>query len=67
VPVTVVDGVRDATGAGDAFAAGFLTAHLGGRNTVEAVRAGHALAGAVLRSPGAVLDGEQLAALSTLE
>jgi sugar/nucleoside kinase (ribokinase family) len=66
VPVTVVDGVRDATGAGDAFAAGFLSAHLAGRNIVEAVQAGHVLAGAVLRSPGAALDGEQLAALFDL-
>ena len=67
VPVTVVDGVRDATGAGDAFAAGFLTAHLAGRSIIEAVHAGHALAAAVLRSPGAALDAEQLAAPSTLE
>lgn len=56
VPVTVVDEVRDATGAGDAFAAGFLSARLAGRDVIEAVHAGHALAGAVLRSPGAVLD-----------
>jgi sugar/nucleoside kinase (ribokinase family) len=67
VPVTVVDGVRDATGAGDAFAAGFLTARLAGRSITDAVHAGHALAAAVLRSPGAALDAEQLAAPSTLE
>lgn len=64
VPVAAVPDVLDATGAGDAFAAGFLTAHLAGRDAVEAVHAGHALARAVLRSPGAALDSDPL---STLE
>lgn len=56
IPVTVVDGVRDATGAGDAFAAGFLAASLAGRDIAEAVQAGHELARSVLRSPGATID-----------
>lgn len=56
VPVAGVAGVRDATGAGDAFAAGFLVAHLAGAGVLDAVRAGHELASAVLRSPGAALD-----------
>jgi sugar/nucleoside kinase (ribokinase family) len=67
VPVTVVDDVRDATGAGDAFAAGFLGARLAGSDVIRAVHAGHELAGAVLRSPGAALDAERPEALTTLE
>lgn len=55
VPVAAVDAVRDATGAGDAFAAGFLTARLAGSDVEGAVRAGHTLARAVLGSPGAAL------------
>lgn len=55
VPVAAVDAVRDATGAGDAFAAGFLTARLAGSDVEGAVRAGHRLARAVLGSPGAAL------------
>jgi sugar/nucleoside kinase (ribokinase family) len=60
VPVAGVAAVRDATGAGDAFAAGFLSAHLAGQDTLAAVEAGHALAGAVLQSPGAGLDVDQV-------
>ncbi len=56
VPVDPVAAVRDTTGAGDAFAAGFLTALAAGVAVDAAVRAGHALAARVLQQPGAVLD-----------
>lgn len=53
VPVPQASAVRDSTGAGDAFAAGFLTARMRGADQVAAVVAGHALARSVLFSPGA--------------
>ena len=55
VEVPPADGVRDTTGAGDAFAAGFLSALLDNAETVEAVEAGHNLARKVLAEPGATL------------
>jgi sugar/nucleoside kinase (ribokinase family) len=53
VPVPEAAAARDSTGAGDAFAAGFLAARAHGADQVEAASAGHDLAGSVLFSPGA--------------
>jgi len=53
VPVPEAAPARDSTGAGDAFAAGFLAARAHGADPVEAARAGHDLARSVLFSPGA--------------
>jgi sugar/nucleoside kinase (ribokinase family) len=56
VPVPPVGDVRDTTGAGDAFTAGFLAAVLAGADPVAATKAGHTLAGQVLGNPGATLN-----------
>ena len=53
VPVEPVDGVRDSTGAGDAFAAGWLSARMEGLSPRARVERAHALARRVLTSPGA--------------
>ncbi|WP_235508263.1 carbohydrate kinase family protein [Agromyces sp. Soil535] len=53
VDVAPVDGIRDLTGAGDAFAAGFLAATLQGADAAAACLAGHARAASVLVNPGA--------------
>lgn len=55
VPVPPVANVLDATGAGDAFAAGFLDAFSKGVAAPEAVVAGNKLAARVLVMPGASL------------
>ncbi|MEV1129949.1 PfkB family carbohydrate kinase [Agromyces sp. NPDC049794] len=53
VDVPAVSGIRDLTGAGDAFTAGYLAATLQGADVAAACRAGHASAASVLTSPGA--------------
>lgn len=52
VPVAPVASVRDLTGAGDAFAAGYLAAALGGEDVAACCLAGHRLAASVIASPG---------------
>ncbi|WP_353813237.1 carbohydrate kinase family protein [Agromyces sp. SYSU T00266] len=52
VPVPPVADVRDLTGAGDAFAAGYVAAALAGADATSACVAGHALAASVIASPG---------------
>jgi sugar/nucleoside kinase (ribokinase family) len=58
VPVPPIAEIRDLTGAGDAFNAGFLAA-LSGNDWLTACRAGHALAGQVIAHSGAVLTPVQ--------
>lgn len=56
VNVPPVVSVSDTTGAGDAFAAGFIGSFVVTGEIESALRAGHALAARVLRSPGATLE-----------
>jgi len=58
VPVLLRAAPIDTTGAGDAFNAAYLNARLRGAAPVEAARAGHLLAGSVIRYPGAILPRE---------
>ncbi|MFE7632918.1 carbohydrate kinase family protein [Kitasatospora sp. NPDC057518] len=58
VPVPPVAEVRDLTGAGDAFAAGFLAGFLDTGDLGRAAGLGHRSAARVLASPGASFGGE---------
>lgn len=53
VPVPHVEKVTDTTGAGDAFAAGFLARSIAGASWVECCETGHEVAATVLGQPGA--------------
>ena len=59
VAVTPVANIVDTTGAGDAFAAGFLPRYAQTKNIAEAITQGNALASRVLQSPGATLYTSQ--------
>jgi len=59
VAVTTVANIVDTTGAGDAFAAGFLPHYTQTKNINDAVAHGHAVASRVLQSPGATLNTSQ--------
>ena len=58
-PLRVVQPV-DTTAAGDSFNAGYTAARLRGASPVDAARAGHRLAGAVIMAPGAVIPREAM-------
>ena len=59
VAVTPIANIVDTTGAGDAFAAGFLPHYAQTKNINDAVAHGHAVASRVLQSPGATLNTSQ--------
>jgi 2-dehydro-3-deoxygluconokinase len=50
----------DTTAAGDSFNAAYLAARINGASLREAALAGHRLAGAVIQSPGAVIERERM-------
>jgi 2-dehydro-3-deoxygluconokinase len=58
VPVLERIAPIDTTGAGDSFNAAYLTARLAGQSPAEAARAGHILAGTVIRHRGAIMPRE---------
>lgn len=58
-----VAAIRDTTGAGDAFNAGYLAGRVRGLDPVACVQAGQRLAGLVLRHPGARAPRDDVVAL----
>jgi sugar/nucleoside kinase (ribokinase family) len=59
VSVIPVANIVDTTGAGDAFAAGFLPHYAQTKNIGNAITQGNLLASRVLQSPGATLNSSQ--------
>lgn len=60
LPSTPQGPVVDTTAAGDSFNAAYIAARLSGSATVEAARAGHLLAGAVVCHPGAIIPADAM-------
>lgn len=63
VPCAPVAHVVDATGAGDSFNAGYISARVEGADPVAAARIGHAVAAQVLGSHGALVPAERFRAV----
>jgi 2-dehydro-3-deoxygluconokinase len=55
-----VKDVVDTTAAGDSFGAAYMAARLGGKGPEEAARAGHRLAGTVIRHRGAIIPRDAM-------
>lgn len=66
LPTPPVAAIRDTTGAGDAFNAGYLAARLIGLDARRAIGSGQALAAEVLQHPGARAPKSAIAALPPL-
>ena len=64
LPTPEVQGIRDTTGAGDGFNAGYLSARLLGKTPEEAVTAGQRFSGEVIRHFGARLPKAFVPALA---
>ena len=60
VPPAIVVEPVDTTAAGDSFAAAYLAARRRGAGPEDAARAGHRLAGVVIRYPGAIIPREAM-------
>ena len=60
VPPEAVAEPVDTTAAGDSFAAAYLAARRRGAAPAKAARAGHRLAGAVIRHPGAIIPRDAM-------
>ena len=56
IAATKAEKVVDATGAGDSFNGGYLSARIAGASPEEAVRRGHQVAGVVIGHKGALVD-----------
>ncbi|WP_299694909.1 sugar kinase [uncultured Tateyamaria sp.] len=63
VPCKSVSGIRDTSGAGDAFNAGYLAARLEGRVPVHAIASGQIMSAAVLQQFGARIPSGQVPSL----
>ena len=64
VPCESVSGIRDTSGAGDAFNAGYLAARLEGRAPIEAIASGQIMSATVLRHFGARIPPGQIPSLA---